>query len=125
MDLTLLSAILVGAGCLALGYYIGARYPARIFISARLPKDIAVDGNGKKNDKPKEALEIEKLADILEDFKMVSLALFLTHTCTYMEREFRGEKGTKIYLLFSYFLQVLVVRNDLKMGKGKIAAQCR
>ncbi|KAE8077479.1 hypothetical protein FH972_016039 [Carpinus fangiana] len=89
MDLTLLSAILVGAGCLALGYYIGARYPARIFISARLPEDIAVDGNGKKNDKPKVALEIEKLADILEDFKMV-----------------------------------LVVRNDLKMGKGKISAQC-
>lgn len=23
------------------------------------------------------------------------------------------------------FAQVLVVRNDLKMGKGKIAAQCR
>lgn len=25
----------------------------------------------------------------------------------------------------SCFVQVLVVRNDLKMGKGKIAAQCR
>ncbi|XP_041012096.1 peptidyl-tRNA hydrolase 2, mitochondrial-like [Juglans microcarpa x Juglans regia] len=89
MDLALLSAVLVGAGCLALGYYIGARYPARIFISARLNKDSAVAGNRKKKDKPKEPLEIEQLADILEDFKMV-----------------------------------LVVRNDLKMGKGKIAAQC-
>ncbi|XP_035540562.1 peptidyl-tRNA hydrolase 2, mitochondrial-like isoform X2 [Juglans regia] len=89
MDLALLSAVLVGAGCLALGYYIGARYPARIFISARLNKDSAVVGNRKKKDKPKEPLEIEQLADILEDFKMV-----------------------------------LVVRNDLKMGKGKIAAQC-
>jgi PTH2 family peptidyl-tRNA hydrolase len=84
MDLTFLSAILVGAGCLALGYYIGARYPARIFISTRLSKDTAVVGNGKKNDKPKEPLEIENLADILEDFKMVSLSLSLslsrTHT---------------------------------------------
>ncbi|ONK61186.1 uncharacterized protein A4U43_C08F27110 [Asparagus officinalis] len=43
-------------------------------------------GNKKRN---KPALEIENLAEILEDFKMV-----------------------------------LVVRNDLKMGKGKIAAQC-
>jgi hypothetical protein len=103
MDLTLLSAILVGAGCLALGYYIGARYPARIFIAARLPKDIAVDGNGKKNDKPKEALEIEKLADILEDFKMVSLSLFLTHSCTYMEREFRGKKELNLLFFFLIF----------------------
>jgi len=78
MDLTFLSAILVGAGCLALGYYIGARYPARIFISTRLSKDTAVVGNGKKNDKPKEPLEIENLADILEDFKMVSLSLSLS-----------------------------------------------
>lgn len=27
--------------------------------------------------------------------------------------------------IFNHILQVLVVRNDLKMGKGKIAAQCR
>ncbi|KAL6311457.1 hypothetical protein AAG906_004473 [Vitis piasezkii] len=77
MDLTWLSAILVGAGCLALGYLIGTRHPARFLVSATLAKDTAVVD------------EIEKLADILEDFKMV-----------------------------------LVVRNDLKMGKGKIAAQC-
>ncbi|KAK9994040.1 hypothetical protein SO802_023743 [Lithocarpus litseifolius] len=89
MDLTFLSAVLVGASCLALGYYIGARYPGHIFISARLNKDSEVVGSGKKKDKQKEPLEIESLANILEDFKMV-----------------------------------LVVRNDLKMGKGKIAAQC-
>ncbi|KAK9271608.1 hypothetical protein L1049_001970 [Liquidambar formosana] len=89
MDLTWLSAILVGAGCLALGYFIGIRYPARIFVSATTAKGTAVVLDGKKKNKPKEPLDIEKLADILEDFKMV-----------------------------------LVVRNDLKMGKGKIAAQC-
>ncbi|KAB1223622.1 Peptidyl-tRNA hydrolase 2, mitochondrial [Morella rubra] len=89
MDLTFLSAVLVGAGCLALGYYIGARYPGHVLFSARFTKDSAHVNNGKKNDKLKEPLEVEKLADILEDFKMV-----------------------------------LVVRNDLKMGKGKIAAQC-
>ncbi|KAJ7949878.1 peptidyl-tRNA hydrolase 2, mitochondrial-like [Quillaja saponaria] len=90
MDLTWLSAVLVGAGCLALGYLIGSRYPGRIFVSlrGRLTEEISV-GNVKKKDKTKEPLEIEKLATIIEDFKMV-----------------------------------LVVRNDLKMGKGKIAAQC-
>lgn len=54
----------------------------------RRAKNAAVANENKKN-KAKEPLEIEKLADILDDFKMV-----------------------------------LVVRNDLKMGKGKIAAQC-
>ncbi|OMO51109.1 Peptidyl-tRNA hydrolase, PTH2 [Corchorus olitorius] len=88
MDLSWLSAILVGAGCLALGYYIGRSHPACIFLSSRGAKDTTIaKANKKKN---KEPFEIEKLADILEDFKMV-----------------------------------LVVRNDLKMGKGKIAAQCR
>ncbi|XP_057970776.1 uncharacterized protein LOC131159693 isoform X3 [Malania oleifera] len=89
MDLTWLSAILVGAGCLALGYYIGTRYPACLFVSPKIAKSTAaVEGNNNKS-RLKQPLEIEKLADILEDFKMV-----------------------------------LVVRNDLKMGKGKIAAQC-
>ncbi|KAL6972248.1 peptidyl-tRNA hydrolase [Sarracenia purpurea var. burkii] len=88
MDMTWLSALLVGAGCFALGYFIHARYPARIFVSTLRAKDTSVAG-GDKNNRPKQPLEIEKLADILEDFKMV-----------------------------------LVVRNDLKMGKGKIAAQC-
>ncbi|KAF3432656.1 hypothetical protein FNV43_RR23758 [Rhamnella rubrinervis] len=91
MDLSWLSAILVGAGCLALGYCIGARYPAPFFMSARLAKGSALVSTDNKNKKykPKDPLEIEKLADLLGNFKMV-----------------------------------LVVRNDLKMGKGKIAAQC-
>ncbi|KAK6936539.1 Peptidyl-tRNA hydrolase, PTH2 [Dillenia turbinata] len=88
MDLSWLSAILVGAGCLALGYCIGARHHFRVFISSPSTKDLknAVD---EKKSQTQKSVEIEKLADILEDFKMV-----------------------------------LVVRNDLKMGKGKIAAQC-
>ncbi|XP_050385162.1 uncharacterized protein LOC126801752 [Argentina anserina] len=100
MGLGWVGAILVGAGWLALGYCFGARYPpARILVSARLAKhkSLAADGDGdgkngnkkKKKDKITDPLDIEKLADILQDFKMV-----------------------------------LVVRNDLKMGKGKIAAQC-
>lgn len=89
MDLTWLSAILVGAGCLALGYLSGTRYPARFLVSATLAKDTAVVGDANKKNQLQKLDEIEKLADILEDFKMV-----------------------------------LVVRNDLKMGKGKIAAQC-
>lgn len=86
VDLSWLSAILVGAGCLALGYCIGRHRPTCLFLSSRGAKDTTIS---KVNKKIKEPLEIEKLADILEDFKMV-----------------------------------LVVRNDLKMGKGKIAAQC-
>ncbi|KAI4295283.1 hypothetical protein L6164_035345 [Bauhinia variegata] len=89
MDFTWLSAILVGAGCLALGYLMGSRYPPRILIKARLAKETSLVNEKKNKKNPKEPLEIETLADILEDFKMV-----------------------------------LVVRNDLKMGKGKIAAQC-
>ncbi|MBA0608588.1 hypothetical protein Godav_020786 [Gossypium davidsonii] len=87
VDLSWLSAILVGAGCLALGYCIGRHRPTCLFLSSRGAKDTTIS---KVNKKIKEPLEIEKLADILEDFKMV-----------------------------------LVVRNDLKMGKGKISAQCR
>ncbi|TQE00658.1 hypothetical protein C1H46_013707 [Malus baccata] len=101
MGLGWVGAILVGAGWLALGYCFGVRYPPdRIIFSARLAMQAALanDSNNGKNktkknkqskDKPKDPLEIENLANILEDFKMV-----------------------------------LVVRNDLKMGKGKIAAQC-
>ncbi|XP_061362697.1 uncharacterized protein LOC133306394 [Gastrolobium bilobum] len=100
MDLTWLSAILVGAGYLALGYFIGSQYPPRFLFSVSprfltKDKDSSLlndkDNNKKRNTKSKlkDPLEIEQLADILDDFKMI-----------------------------------LVVRNDLKMGKGKIAAQC-
>ncbi|XP_058108807.1 uncharacterized protein LOC131251837 [Magnolia sinica] len=87
MDVSWWSALLLGAGCLALGYLIANR--CRPFHHSSPP--ILEDGKQKKkkNHPQQEPLEIEKLADILEDFKMV-----------------------------------LVVRNDLKMGKGKIAAQC-
>ncbi|KAK4372608.1 hypothetical protein RND71_007992 [Anisodus tanguticus] len=90
IDMAWLSAILLGAGCLALGYIIGVRHSSRTFISNRSSGDtetIIVDGKKRKG--VKQPLEVERLAEILEDFKMV-----------------------------------LVVRNDLKMGKGKIAAQC-
>ncbi|XP_010453864.1 PREDICTED: peptidyl-tRNA hydrolase 2, mitochondrial-like [Camelina sativa] len=81
MDLTWLSALIVGA---ALGFCIGTR---RSNTKPVVVAAAAVDGDTKTQSKG--LLEIEKLADILDDFKMV-----------------------------------LVVRNDLKMGKGKIAAQC-
>ncbi|KAJ6383898.1 hypothetical protein OIU78_027241 [Salix suchowensis] len=94
MDLSWLSAILIGAGCLALGYCIGTRRPFCIFLG--LTQKVVRDTNtnpssryGNKNNSSKEPFEVDKLADIRDDFKMV-----------------------------------LVVRNDLKMGKGKIAAQC-
>lgn len=64
MDLTWLSALIVGA---ALGFCIGTR---------RSKPVVAVDGDSKLI--PKSPLEIEKLADILDDFKMVTLHLWLS-----------------------------------------------
>ncbi|CAA0813108.1 Peptidyl-tRNA hydrolase II (PTH2) family protein [Striga hermonthica] len=82
------SALLIGAGCFAIGLLFGSRRSSRS--SALFPTNAEIDGDSrKKNARSKQPLEVEKLADIIEDFKMV-----------------------------------LVVRNDLKMGKGKIAAQC-
>ncbi|KAF4393356.1 hypothetical protein CsatB_009984 [Cannabis sativa] len=92
MDLSWLSAILVGAGCLAMGYFVGTSNPGTNFLSTRSIKDttaLVSTRTNKKKDNPKDPFEIENLVDNFEDFKMI-----------------------------------LVVRNDLKMGKGKIAAQC-
>ncbi|XP_057800726.1 uncharacterized protein LOC131016125 isoform X2 [Salvia miltiorrhiza] len=88
IGMTWLSVFLIGAGCFALGCLIGARrsYHAAL----RLSKCAEVNDEGRKKvNRGKPQLEVEKLAEIIDDFKMV-----------------------------------LVVRNDLKMGKGKIAAQC-
>lgn len=76
IDMTWLSALLLGAGCLALGYLIGARHSARLFLSPRVSKDTDITSNGKKKNQVKQPLEIEKLADILEDFKMVCCYIF-------------------------------------------------
>ncbi|EHA8592285.1 putative peptidyl-tRNA hydrolase 2, mitochondrial [Cocos nucifera] len=114
--LTVSATLLVGAGCFALGYLLASASPpspggdhnkrrktARLrFLSwaqtvvskasgTATSAAAAETGDTERTRQKKPALlEIENLADILEDFKMV-----------------------------------LVVRNDLKMGKGKIAAQCR
>ena len=69
MDMTWLRAILVGAGCLALGYLFGTKYPGVIKFKAKSATNTAVI-NGKKT-RAKPPLEVEKLAEILEDFKMV------------------------------------------------------
>ncbi|KAK9097501.1 hypothetical protein Sjap_022998 [Stephania japonica] len=82
MNVMWVGAFLVGAGCIVLGYLIETR---RCHLRCLFAADEVVVDKRKKDP----LLEIEKLAEILEDFKMV-----------------------------------LVVRNDLKMGKGKIAAQC-
>ncbi|KAJ0981023.1 hypothetical protein J5N97_009278 [Dioscorea zingiberensis] len=85
------TTILIGVACFALGYVLAIkslRSPSSLRFL--LSKAKATDEQKKATKQQKPALlEIENLAEILEDFKMV-----------------------------------LVVRNDLKMGKGKIAAQC-
>ncbi|XP_042058108.1 peptidyl-tRNA hydrolase 2, mitochondrial-like isoform X1 [Salvia splendens] len=88
IEMTWLSAFLIGAGCFALGCLIGLRRSSRA--ARRSSKGAEVNEEGRKKvNRGKPLLEVEKLAEIIDDFKMV-----------------------------------LVVRNDLKMGKGKIAAQC-
>ncbi|KAL3695675.1 hypothetical protein R1sor_009751 [Riccia sorocarpa] len=79
-----ITIVAVGASCLAIGYFLGKRQVliAKWSETRGTPKGSSVSVRGKN-------AEIERLADVHEDFKMV-----------------------------------LVVRNDLKMGKGKIAAQC-
>lgn len=85
MDVLWLCVFLGGAvGCLALGYLFGALFGSK---NSKSTAEALKKNTLKKNSKS--PFEIEKLAEIIEDFKMV-----------------------------------LVVRNDLKMGKGKIAAQC-
>lgn len=66
MDLTWLSALIVGA---ALGFCIGTRRSKAV---------VAADNNGDIKTQSKGALEIEKLADILDDFKMVYFTTFLS-----------------------------------------------
>ncbi|KAF3338812.1 peptidyl-tRNA hydrolase 2 [Carex littledalei] len=109
MSATAISAsLLIGAGFFALGYLLARhmfsprdndeKFKTRsfwsrlLFWSHKSATEKKVDGERdsiKNKEKKKPLLEIENLAEIIEDFKMV-----------------------------------LVVRNDLKMGKGKIAAQC-
>ncbi|KAL0304560.1 UNVERIFIED_CONTAM: Peptidyl-tRNA hydrolase 2, mitochondrial [Sesamum radiatum] len=90
IDMTWLTALFIGAGCFALGCLIGARRSSSL-APFRLSRatEMTDDDARKKRNRGKQPLEVEKLADMIHDFKMV-----------------------------------LVVRNDLKMGKGKIAAQC-
>ncbi|XP_043724974.1 peptidyl-tRNA hydrolase 2, mitochondrial-like [Telopea speciosissima] len=61
MDLSWISVLFVGACCLVLGFLIGTGRRTRFVASAREYATAAVV----------ESLEIEKLADIIEDFKMV------------------------------------------------------
>lgn len=69
MDLTWLSALIVGA---ALGFCIGTTRRSKLHPSVAAS---AVDGDDSKLI-PKSPLEIEKLADILDDFKMVVTSHF-------------------------------------------------
>ena len=89
MDLTWLSAILVGAGYLALGYFIGSQYPPRFLFSHKLSTKHKEDAsllndndNKKRNTKSKleDPLEIE----ILVDFNIVLLKIlsFSPYPCT-------------------------------------------
>lgn len=76
MDVSWLNALLVGAGCLALGYLIATRRLGRRtpFSCSSALDDGTSDGGEnmkKKKNREKEPLEIEMLAEILEDFKMV------------------------------------------------------
>lgn len=82
IDLTWPKMLAFGAGCLGVGYILGRRFMLPFLSKAAIDALPPYDGKS-------DIHEIEKIAEVMDDFKMV-----------------------------------LVVRNDLKMGKGKIAAQC-
>lgn len=69
IEMTWISAFLIGAGCFALGCLIGARRLPRG--ASHSSKDAETTDAGRKNIRGKQPLEVEKLADIIEDFKMV------------------------------------------------------
>ncbi|KAK1263097.1 hypothetical protein QJS04_geneDACA013613 [Acorus gramineus] len=62
-----LGALLIGAGCFALGYLFSVRHRFSLLFFSK-PKPTPTTNPG-KNKKP--PLEIEALAQILHDFKMV------------------------------------------------------
>ncbi|XP_068312305.1 uncharacterized protein [Pyrus communis] len=100
MGLGWMGAILVGAGWLALGYCFGVHYPpAHIIFLARLAKQAALanDSNNGKNKMKTNKQNKDKTKDPLEIENLVDI--------------------------LEDFKMVLVVRNDIKMGKGKIASQ--
>lgn len=70
IEMTWLSALLIGAGCFALGCLIGARRSSRAAFIASKDAEIN-DGGRKKVNRGKPPLEVEKLAEIIDDFKMV------------------------------------------------------
>jgi Peptidyl-tRNA hydrolase PTH2 len=151
MSATAISAsLLIGAGFFALGYLL-ARHKfssspspslwSRLLFwshkSATPDKKVgrerdstAIAGRNRKEKKP--LLEIENLAEIIEDFKMVSILTIKSTPFSFSALLLFSQINSHPILsspLLSfcllYAIQVLVVRNDLKMGKGKIAAQCR
>lgn len=128
IDMTWLTALLIGAGCFALGCLIGARHSSPFRLSTPTDHDAS-----KKKNRGKQPLEVEKLADIIHDFKMVLFISAPFYLCMYVSllRD-KATQGLSLSFCVQFSsvvcddcLQVLVVRNDLKMGKGKIAAQCR
>lgn len=68
--MTWLSAFLIGAGCFALGCVIGARRSPRAAFRSSKGAEVNDEGRKKVN-RGKPPLEVEKLAEIIEDFKMV------------------------------------------------------
>lgn len=70
IEMTWLSAFLIGAGCFALGCLIGLRRSSRA--ARRSSKGAEVNEEGRKKvNRGKPLLEVEKLAEIIDDFKMV------------------------------------------------------
>lgn len=123
MDLTWLSAILVGAGYLALGYFIGSQYPPRFLFSHKLSTKHKEDAsllndndNKKRNTKSKlkDPLEIEQLAEILDDFKMVLLKIpsFSPNPCT--QSQWVASK------IVPFFCRYLLSGMILKWVKGRL-----
>jgi len=128
MEMSWLSAILVGAGYLALGYFIGSHknfiFSQKFSFSKDKDSSLLNDDKKtkqKKNSKPKikDPLEVEQLADILEDFKMVNLhkvLFFIRITNFILMGCFKNCSFLCRYLLLEMILKWVKERLQLNAG---------
>lgn len=114
----------VGAVCFAAGYLFSAH-------SLRAcPLNHADDDDDKENLKKSSIKGARRIFYIIQDMvRGKAVGKRKTEAMTVVDQKSKNKKHTLFEIeslaeIFEDFKMVLVVRNDLKMGKGKIAAQC-
>ncbi|XP_020111477.1 peptidyl-tRNA hydrolase 2, mitochondrial-like isoform X2 [Ananas comosus] len=126
------SVLFVGVGCFAVGYLLAHR--RSLYLSASpSPSSPFTSDDSDEDEEAKEKATKKTRSRSLFFWARSALAMPVPSATS---REPRGSKPKKkqkpppleietLAEILEDFKMVLVVRNDLKMGKGKIGAQCR